>query len=425
MLNRLLIFIRNFNKHERKPVHGGLEILKYIGPGLLITMGFIDPGNWASNLAAGADYGFALLWTITLGTIMLIILQHNAAQLGIATGLCLAEAATIHMPKPLSRMVNGSGVFAAISTALAEILGEAIALNMLFNIPIKVGAVFAGALTLFMLFTNSYRALEKWIIGFVSLIGLSFVYELAIVHVDWKSAVFAWVVPSVPHGSMMILMSVLGAVVMPHNLFLHSEIIQSRQWNLEDGAFIKKQLRFAFFDTLLSMLIGWAINSAMIILAAATFFGGHAEVSQLQQAHALLQPLLGPAAALIFAVGLLCAGIASSITAGMAGGTIFAGFFGEPYDIKDRHSRLGVSLTIIPAVAAIFLIQNPFQGLLLSQMLLSIQLPITVITQIYLTSSRKVMGAFANSRLLNIGLGIVAAVLTVLNIMLFASFFRH
>lgn len=255
-----------------KEQNGGLEILKYIGPGLLVTVGFIDPGNWASNVAAGADYGYALLWMVTLSTIMLIILQHNAAHLGIVTGLCMAESATKYLPKWLGRFALLTGLMATTATILAEILGGAIALSMLFSIPVKLGSVLMTAVSMGLLLTNSYRKLERWIIGFVSLIGLAFLIEILMVKVDWPEAARAWVVPSVPTGSMPVIMSVLGAVVMPHNLFLHSEVIQSRQWNVQEEAVIRKQLKYEFLDTLLSMGIGWAINSAMLIVAASTFF---------------------------------------------------------------------------------------------------------------------------------------------------------
>ena len=257
-----------FDRQKHKPAFGGLEILKYIGPGLLVTVGFIDPGNWASNLAAGAGYGYELLWMVTLSTVMLIVLQHNVAHLGIATGLCLAEATALYLSRGWSNFVLGSAMLASICTSLAEILGGAIALYMLFGVPVKIGAFLVLVFVLIMLLTNSYRLIEKWIIAFVSIIGLSFIYELSLVTVDWQSAARAWVTPAFPEGSMVIIMSVLGAVVMPHNLFLHSEIIQSRQWNLRDDTVIKKQLRYEYFDTILSMVIGWAINSAMILLAA-------------------------------------------------------------------------------------------------------------------------------------------------------------
>ncbi len=419
----LLHIIKDLRRRDHKPALGGLDIFKFIGPGLLVTVGFIDPGNWASNLAAGSDYGYQLLWVVTLSTIMLIVLQHNVAHLGIATGLCLSEAATMHMPKWVSRSVLSSAIVASVSTSLAELLGGAIALQMLFSIPIRIGALITLITILILVFSNSYRKLEKWIIGFVSLIGLSFIYELVLTNISWSEAITGWINPTFPDGSMIVIMSVLGAVVMPHNLFLHSEIIQSRQWNLVDEKIKNRQLRYEFLDTLFSMIIGWAINSAMILMAAATFFRHKIPVHELQQAQNMLVPLLGSNAATIFAVALLMAGIASTVTSAMAGGSIFAGFFGEPFDMKDNHSRLGVLISLIPAVLVIFVISDPFKGLLYSQMLLSIQLPITIFTQIYLTSSRKVMNKYANSLALTIFLVLIGAAVTFFNIRLFASFF--
>jgi len=414
---------KNIDSKDYKPRYGGLEILKFIGPGLLVTVGFIDPGNWASNLAAGADYGYALLWMVTLSTIMLIMLQHNVAHLGIATGLCLSEAAAIHIKPRYSKLILSSAMLASISTSLAEILGGAIALQMLFNIPIRAGALLVTIFVMIMLYTNSYKIMEKWIIAFVSVIGLSFLYELSLVHIDWNSAVIGWVTPSFPKGSMLVIMSVLGAVVMPHNLFLHSEIIQSRQWNLEDEKIKKKQLRFEFTDTLVSMIVGWAINSAMILLAAATFFKTKTPVTELQQANHLLTPLLGNNAAVVFAVALLFSGIASTITSGMAAGSIFAGMYKEPYDIKDNHSRMGVAISLIIAFGIIMLITNPFNGLIYSQMILSIQLPITIFLQVYLTSSEKVMGKYKNTLFSKITLNLLGVIVTLLNIALFISLF--
>ncbi|MEG1738332.1 MAG: Nramp family divalent metal transporter, partial [Odoribacter sp.] len=406
-------------KHH--PRLGGLEILKYIGPGLLVTVGFIDPGNWASNLAAGADYGYALLWMVSLSTLMLIILQHNVAHLGIATGLCLSEAAMTYLKPRYAKTALFSAMGASVSTSLAEILGGAIALEMLFNIPVRIGAVLVTIFVLIMLFTNTYRVMERWIIAFVSIIGLSFIYELSLVDIVWSEAAWAWVTPSFPKGSMLVIMSVLGAVVMPHNLFLHSEVIQSRQWNLKDDKIIQKQMRYEFWDTFLSMMIGWAINSAMILLAAATFFKNGTSVTELEQANSLLQPLLGNNAVVVFAVALLFAGIASSITSGMAAGSIFAGMFREPYDIKDSHSRWGVVISLVLALLIIMVISNPFMGLIYSQMILSIQLPITIFLQVYLTSSEKVMGKYKNKMFTKWLLYLLGAIVTILNIALLVS----
>ena len=413
-----LRFFKDLKRKDHKPGLGALDIFKYIGPGLLVTVGFIDPGNWAANIATGSEYGYTLLWVVSLSTVMLILLQHNVAHLGIASGYCLAEAATVHLKPWISRSVLSFAVLASIATSLAELLGGAIALQMLFNIPVKTGALLVTIFVVILLLTNSYRKVEKWIIGFVSIIGLSFLYEMFLVDVDWAKAGVAWIKPTIPEGSILLLMSVLGAVVMPHNLFLHSEVIQSRQWNLENETIIKKQLKFEFADTLLSMIIGWAINSAMIILAAATFFRHATHVTELSQAQGLLEPLLGNNAAVVFAVALLFSGVASSITSAMAGGSIVSGMFSEPYDIKDNHSRTGVLVSLLAALVIIFFIGDPFKGLILSQVFLSIQLPFTIVLQVWLTSSKKVMGKYANSRFMLVLLSVIAAGVIYLNLKL-------
>ncbi|WP_304152520.1 Nramp family divalent metal transporter [Phocaeicola plebeius] len=414
-------FIKELRSKDHQRYLGGLDFFKYIGPGLLVTVGFIDPGNWASNFAAGADFGYSLLWVITLSTIMLIVLQHNVAHLGIVTGLCLSEAATKYTPKWVSRPILGTAVLASISTSLAEILGGAIALEMLFDIPIIWGSLLTAFFVTIMLFTNSYKRIERSIIAFVSVIGLSFLYELFLVDIDWPLAARSWVTPSIPEGSLLVIMSVLGAVVMPHNLFLHSEVVQSREYNKKDDASIRKLLKYEFYDTLFSMGVGWAINSAMILLAAATFFANHIGVEELQQAKSLLEPLLGNQAATIFALALLMAGISSTVTSGMAAGSIFAGMFGESYHVKDVHSRVGILLSLGIALVVILFIENPFQGLIISQMILSIQLPFTIFLQVGLTSSKRVMGQYANSRWSSFVLYTMAVIVSVLNLALLFS----
>ena len=410
--------IKDLKRKDHKRYLGGLDFFRYIGPGLLVTVGFIDPGNWASNFAAGSEFGYGLLWVVTLSTVMLIILQHNVAHLGIVTGLCLSEAATKYTPRWVSRPILATAVLASISTSLAEILGGAIALQMLLDIPIVWGAVLTTVFVSIMLFTNSYKKIERAIIAFVSVIGLSFLYELFLVDIDWPLALEGWVTPSFPEGSMIVVMSVLGAVVMPHNLFLHSEVIQSHEYNKQGEVSIRSKLKYELFDTLFSMLVGWAINSAMILLAASAFFSQGVQVEELQQAQALLRPLLGGNAGVVFALALLMAGVSSTNTSGMAAGSIFAGIFGESYHIRDSHSQVGVLLSLGVALVLICFIADPFQGLLVSQMVLSIQLPFTVFLQVSLTSSRRVMGKYANSRLSACILYTIAGVVTVLNLLL-------
>jgi manganese transport protein len=391
----LMFTTRNVNGHF--PRFGALEIIKYIGPGFLVTVGFIDPGNWAANIAAGSIYGYHLLWMISLSTFMLIILQHNAAHLGIVTGLCLSEASTKFLGKWTATILLASAMGAAIATALAEILGAAIGLQMLFRIPLTIGATLTAILVIWMLISNTYRKLEKWIIGFVSLIGLSFIFELILVKLQWSEALLNWFVPSVPIGSLPIVMSVLGAVVMPHNIFLHSEIIQSRQWNVRGEEQMKKQLKYEFTDTLAAMMAGWAINSAIILVAASVFYSR---------------------GIVVFGIALIFAGFSSSITAAMSGGSIFAGIFREPFDISDSHSRTGVIITIGGGLLLVFFIKDPFRGLIWSQIALSIQLPWTIFSLIFLTSSQRVMGKFANTTNSKVLLWFIFAVVFLLNILL-------
>lgn len=424
MFRSLLRSFRTLRHHWRHPAAGrmsGLDILRYIGPGLLVTMGFIDPGNWAGNLAAGADFGYSLLWVVTLSTLMLILLQHNVAHLGIVTGLCLSEAATRYLPRRLSRPLLWSAMGASVSTSLAEVLGSAVALNMLFGIPLVAGAALTVVMVVALLFSGTYRRVERVIILFVSFIGLSFIYELTLVPVDGPLLGRALFVPTLPEGSMLVVMSVLGAVVMPHNLFLHSEVIQSRCLPERGEDRVRRALKYEFYDTLLAMTVGWIINSAMIVLAAATFHAHGEAVSGLPEAARMLSPLLGPSATTLFAVALLLAGVASSVTSGMAAGSIFAGFYGEPYNASDAHSRAGVLLSLGGALLLVLVVGNPLRGLLLSQAVLSLQLPFTVFLQVGLTSSRRVMGAYANSRFTTVLLYAMAAGVSALNILLLAE----
>lgn len=401
-----------------------MELFRYIGPGFFVTVGFIDPGNWVTNVAAGSQFGYKLLWVVSLSTVILIIVQHNAAHLGIVTGLCLSEAASTFFKPWLRVLMLGSAMIACIATALAELLGAAIGLNMLTGLPLAIGAVLSAGFSGWMLFSKNYQRLEKWIMGFVSLIGMAFVFEIWLADVSWVQTFAGWVTPSFPVGAMTVIMGVLGAVVMPHNIFLHSEVIQSRQWNAQGDDVIKKQLKYEFLDTLTGMGAGWAINSAMIIMAAAVFYKNGIVVNELPQVTLTLEPFFGKASATVFALGLLFAGLASSVTAAMAGGSVFAGIFIEPFDINDPHSRIGLSITLLGALAAIMLLSDPFKGILWSQVALSLQLPLTIIPLILLTSSKKVMGSYANKPYGAIVLWIVGLTVIALNIALLVDLAR-
>ncbi|MHA4990521.1 Nramp family divalent metal transporter [Cetobacterium somerae] len=395
------------------------NILRYIGPGLLVTVGFIDPGNWAANISGGSVFGYDLLWVITLGTITLIILQHNVAHLGIVTGDCLAESIKKNFNPSVSKVVLWSAILANVSVSLAEILGVAIALQMLFKIPIWLGSCIGVIVSNIMIFTNTYKKLEKFIIGFVSIIGFSFIFEMDLVEISWEKVLVSSFVPNLNPSSILVALGVFGAIVMPHNLFLHSEIIQSREWDLSNEKVIKRQFRYEFFDTFFSMILGWVINLSMFVLSIACFYYKKIEVTDLSQAHELLIPLLGNRAALIFALGLLFSGFSSSITSGMAGGTIYSGIFEKHYDIKQKETIIGVLITSLGALAIIFSVKDVLQALVYSQAVLCFQLPLTIASQLYLTSNEKIMGRFKNNTLVNISILVIGVFITGLNIYFF------
>jgi manganese transport protein len=373
------------------------RFLQYLGPGFIVTVGFIDPGNFATNASGGASFGYQLLWVITLSTLMLILLQHMAAHLGIQTGKCMPEAIATHFRPAARWIIGGTAMLACIATALAEILGAAIGLNILLHVPLALGAVVAGAVVVALIWSQAYHRLEHLIIGFVSIIGFCYLAEVIIVRPDWGQTLAGTFIPSLNSSSILIAMAMLGAVVMPHNIFLHSEVIQSRNWSARDEKEREQLMRYEFLDTLLAMGAGWLINSAMIVVAAAVFFKAGVQVTELPQVAHTLTPLAGPLAGLLFAIALLCSGISSSITAGLAGGTCFSGFIGQPTVLGDKWFRLGVTLTLVPAIAIVARGFDPMKALIVSQAALSIQLPFTIIPLYLLTRSESVMGRFRNT----------------------------
>lgn len=372
------------------------QIIGYLGPGFFVTVGFIDPGNWATNIAAGSSFNYSLLWVVTLSTLILILWQHMSAHLGIVNGKCLAEAIHEHV-RPFPRLIYGTTAIAAmIATALAEILGAALGLNLLFHIPVRAAAILAAIFIISMTWYQKYDSLEKTIVAFVSLIGFAYLIELYLVKPDWGTAVYHTFVPKLNSQGIIVAMGVLGAVVMPHNMYLHSEVIQNRNWKGKSDAETRRLLRYEFVDTFVAMLMGMAINCAMVIVAAAVFHRHGVHVDDLKQASDTLRPLAGNFASVIFGVALLFAGISSSMTAGIAGGTTFSGYLVKQTTLDSKWFRMGLIITLLPALAIIMIIHNTFQALVISQVCLSVQLPLTMLPLFLLTQSKKVMGKFAN-----------------------------
>ena len=399
------------------------KLMAYLGPGFFVTVGFIDPGNWATNIAAGSNFNYDLLWVVMLSTLVLILWQHMSAHLGIATGRCLAEAVYEYVT-PIPRLLYGSTAMAAcVATALAEILGAALGLSILFRVPLRMGTLCVGLFVVTIIWFQHYRALERLIVGFVSAIGLCYLIELYLVKPDWAQAAYHTFVPKLNSSSIVIAMGVLGAVVMPHNLYLHSEVIQNRDWGGKSEDETRRLLRFEFVDTLLAMLVGFAINASMVIVAASVFYRHGIRVSDLAQAAETLKPLVGDLAGVVFGLALLFSGLSSSLTAGIAGGTTFSGFLGRRTELESPWFRTGVILTIVPATGLVMLTRNPFQALIISQVCLSVQLPLTMLPLLLLTSSRRVMGCYANG-LLETGLMVATGlVIVLLNVLLIYQLF--
>jgi len=390
------------------------KIFSFMGPGFLITVGFIDPGNWATNIEGGSRFGYSLLWVVTLSTIMLMVIQHTAAKMGIATGKSLAVNIREQMPKPLSILVGITVVLACVATDVAELLGGAIGFKLLIGLPLWLGAVVTIILEIFLIIGQRYHKLEKTIIGFLGIIALCYVAELIIVKPDWGQALPALVIPTLNKDSIYISLGIIGAVVMPHNIFLHSNVIHSRNWGITD----KEKwslLRFERIDTTTSLLLGLIVNAAMIIVAAKVFSANGIVVTSITDAAQTLVPLAGKAAGLLFAIALVFAGVGSSVTSSMAEVNVITGFLGKPEDPKTLLYRVATFITAIPSLMIILLNLDTYKILIFSQVILSIQLPFTLIPLLYLARKKSVMGIFKSSNAEFSALIIISAIIIGLN----------
>ncbi|WP_319586246.1 Nramp family divalent metal transporter [uncultured Desulfobulbus sp.] len=378
----------------------GMQAVKravaYLGPGFFVTVGFIDPGNWATNLAAGSEFNYQLLWVVLLSSLILVLWQHMSAHLGIITGKCLAEAVHSYTKPKLAFVYGVTAMTAMIATALAEILGAGIGINILFGIPVKLGAFIAACVIIIVLLYQKYGLIEKIIVGFVSVIGFCYLFELYIVKPNWGLAAVSTFIPNLDSKSLLVAIGIIGAVVMPHNIYLHSEVIQSRNWSGKSEKETRHLLRYEFLDTLIAIAVGMAINAAMVIVAASVFFRNHITVTDITQASQTLKPIAGNMASILFGVALLFAGFSSSMTAGIAGGTTFSGYLGKETVLESKWFKTGMLITICPACLIILFISNAYQALIISQVCLSIQLPLTMLPLFLITSNKKIMKQYAN-----------------------------
>jgi manganese transport protein len=407
------------------------KALAFAGPGYMVAVGYMDPGNWATDLAGGARFGYALLSVILLSNLMAILLQALALKLGIATGRDLAQACRDHYSRPVS---FGLWVLCEIAIAacdLAEVIGSAIALNLLFGIPLIWGVCLTAfdVLLILLLQNKGFRYLEAFVITLVATIGVCFAVELAMARPE-IAAIASGLVPTaqiVTNPMMLyIAIGILGATVMPHNLYLHSSIVQTRKV-LPDAQSKREAIRFATLDSTVALLFAFFINASILILAAATFHNtGHQEVADIGDSYHLLTPLLGTTlASTLFAVALLAAGQNSTITGTLAGQIVMEGFLNIrlPAWLRRLITRL---IAIIPAVIVTALYGERGAGglLILSQVILSLQLSFAVVPLVFFTNQRRKMGEFVNSRPLAALAWLVAATIVGLNAWLLLGTFR-
>jgi len=400
----------------RSPRRGISRILPFLGPAFVASVAYIDPGNFATNIAGGAQFGYLLLWVVVASNLTAMLVQALSAKLGIATGRNLAELCRDRFPRPVVWGMWGISELVAMATDLAEFLGAALGFYLLFHIPLFVAALLAGVVTLLILALErrGFRPVEAVITAFVGVIAVSYVIETILDRPDWTEVAVGALVPRFAGTeSVLLATGILGATVMPHVIFLHSALTQHRIVPRNEAQ-AKLLYRFEVTDVLLAMGLAGIVNAAMLIMAASTFHArGLTAIATIDEAHRTLAPLLGRASSTIFAISLLASGLSSSTVGTMAGQVIMQGFLHRQIPIWIR--RL---VTMIPALVVIALGLDPTRTLVISQVVLSFGLPFALVPLVIFTSRRDVMGGLANHRLTTVLAAAVTAVIIALNLFL-------
>ncbi len=407
------------------------KALAFAGPGYLVAVGYMDPGNWATDLAGGSRFGYTLLSVVLVSNLLAILLQGLASKLGIVTGRDLAQACRDSYSRPVSILLWVMAELAIGATDLAEVIGSAIALNLLFHIPLPLGIGLTALDVLVVLYLQNkgFRALEVLVIVLIVTVGACFLFELILSRPPLADVALGFL-PSTRIATdpamLYIAVGILGATVMPHNLYLHSSIVQTRKY-AETTAGKREAVRFAFVDSTIALTFALFINAAILIVAAASFHtSGHAEVAEIQDAYKLLTPLLGAGASVVFALALLASGQNSTLTGTLAGQIVMEGFLN--LRIRPWFRRLVTrGIAIVPAaiVAVLLGTSGTSQLLILSQVVLSLQLSFAVFPLVRFTSDESKMGTFVNPWWLKALAYLAAAVIAVLNIWLLAQILRH
>jgi manganese transport protein len=368
----------------------------FAGPAVVASIAYVDPGNFATNIQAGATYGYGLLWVVLLANCIAMLFQALSAKLGIVTGRNLAELCRERFPRPVVLGMWVVSEIAAMATDLAEFVGGAIGLSLLFNLPLLAGMAVTAVVVYGVLMFDRYgfRPVELIIGGLVALIALSFLVELFIAPVDWGAAAIHSVVPQIADANALVLaVGIIGATVMPHAVYLHSGLTQARIPPRNEGE-KARLVRISNLEVVIALALAGAVNMAMVMMASAAFHAGHPDVAEIETAYHTLTPLLGGAAASVFLVSLLASGISSSAVGTMAGQMIMQGFVG--FSIPLWLRRL---LTMLPAFVVIALGINATRALVLSQVVLSLALPLPMVALLLFTRRSEIMGRFANRRL--------------------------
>jgi manganese transport protein len=412
------------------------QMWTYFGPAFVASVAYIDPGNFATNIEGGSRFGYRLLWVLLWSNAMAILIQYLSAKLGIVTGLTLPQNCRRHFSRPMTLFLWVAAEVSAIATDLAEFLGAALGLYLLFGPAMlahgwtrtetMLAAALLSTVAVFLILAldlAGYQWLERGIMAFVGVIGLCYGFEVFLVHPDWKLAAFHALVPTLDpkdlHGSLYVAVGMLGATVMPHVVYLHSALVQPRREELliqprVDGVSRRRSfLRFELIDVFVAMNGAWLINSAMIVMSAVAFAHLSNPVTTIEQAHQTLGPLLGPMAATVFAVALLCSGLSSSTVGVMAGQVIIEGFLDIKFSIFLR--RL---ITIIPALVVIAVGLDPLKILILSQVVLSFTLPFALIPLLVLTNRASVMKSFVSARRTRVAGWCAVGIILTLNVVL-------
>lgn len=389
--------------------------LLFVGPALIASIAYMDPGNFATNIQAGARYGYALLWVVVAANLIAMLFQALSAKLGIATGRNLAELCRDSFPRPLVLAMWGVSEIAAMATDLAEFLGGAIGLSLLAHVPLLVGMAITAAVTyaLLLLDKRGFRPMELVIGALVVVIGLCYLVEVVIAPVAWGAAALGAVVPHIPDAdALTISVGIIGATVMPHAIFLHSGLTQGRvktPTQRERGLL----LRYSNREVVVALAFAGLINMAMVMMAAAAFHIGHSDVADIEKAYVTLTPLLGAAAAGVFLVSLIASGISSSVVGTMAGQMIMQGFVGFAIPIWVRRA-----VTMLPAFVVVAAGVDATRALVLSQVVLSLALPVPMLALLWFTGRRATMGEFVNRRVTTTAVVAGAAVVLALNVVL-------